>query len=78
MTRALRTWTVPVGDGAKLPGSMAMRLFCQLKMSDRVSAEAVGAALENDELRHMPLEMGFDGGPSGEEIRVVRARLLLR
>ena len=65
---------MPVGDGAKLPGRMAMRLFRQLKVGDRVAAKAVGAALKQDELRREALEMGFDCGPGGEKLGVAGAR----
>ena len=53
---------------------MAMRVFRQLKMSDRVAAEAVGAALKQDELRREALEMGFDRGPGREKLGVAGAR----
>ena len=63
-----------VGDGAESRGGMGMRFLRQLQVRDRVPAEAVGTALEDDEFRRVPLEMGLDRRPNAQELRVACAR----
>ena len=61
-------------DGAEPGRGMGMRFLRQRQVGDRVPAEAVGAALEDDELGRVALEMGLDRRPGGEKFGVAGAR----
>jgi energy-dependent translational throttle protein EttA len=65
---------VAVGDRAQARRRVGMRLLGEREVRDRVSGQAVGAALEDHEVGRMPLEVGFDDRPGGEKLCIAGAR----
>ena len=65
---------VPIGQLAKPAGCQRVRLFRVLKMRDRIPFQAVGATLQNDELRFPGIDKRLDSSPGFFEFLVAGAR----
>ncbi len=62
-----------VRETAKRPRRMGMRCRSQPKIGKGIAAQAVGAALEQDELRSMTSQMVQDLLPRGKELAIAGA-----
>ena len=69
----MRPAGVPVGDRAQPPRGMRVRLLGQAQVRDRIAAEAVGAALQDQNSGCVPLEVRLDRRPGREEFGIAGA-----
>ena len=63
----------PLGERREIGGGLAMHRVRERQMCKRIARQAVGAALQNDELRRMGLEMTQHARPYGRECVIVGA-----
>ena len=63
----------PLGERREIGGGLAMHRVRERQMRKRIARQAVGAALQNDELRRMGLEMTQHARPYGRECVIVGA-----